>query len=735
MKFQKKSTARLATAGTFKERDDMATRRTLGFSSLVAAGLLAGCGGGDSSPIELGQVNTLPSFVKGSVSSQTYDGNSDDLLTAGLGTSGLQGAAPAFANASSPTASELRKSAIYNNYRALVDVNANGGYGTLFGPNVGTDGVATTGSGKIAGKEYIAYADDGSGLQNVVLMVQVPNTFDASKPCVVTATSSGSRGIYGAIGTSGEWGLKHGCAVAYTDKGTGNGYHDLMANKVTLITGVPADAATAGTAAHFKAVLTDAARTAYNALFPNRVAYKHAHSQQNPEKDWGKNTLQAVEFAFYVLNEQYGTSSGGVKVRTIAPSNTKVIASSVSNGAGAALMAAEQDTQGFIDAVVVTEPNAQPKSTAGLTIKRGSTAVSTIGKPLIDYFTYANLYQGCASLAVPNSPGSALLSTTNATNRCSALAAKGLLSGATTAEQAADALAKMHAYGWEAEQDVLHSSHYRLATPSIAMTYTNALGRFGVADNLCGFSFAATDSSGNVAAQNPAVQAGLFGSGNGVPPTSGVNIVYNDSVGGAKLDLLATSPSTNLTDFALDGALCQRALVTGKDPVTGAALTGDMLAKSQRVQQGIAEVQLNGNLRNKPTLIVAGRSDALLPINQTSRAYFGTLQMSGSGANARYIEVENANHFDTFIDNPLLPGYDSRLIPLHYYLIQALDRMWAYLNNGTALPGSQVVRTTPRGGSPGSAPALTAANMPSIATTPAAANTISFENNTLAIPN
>mgnify|MGYP003349286586 CR=1 FL=1 len=35
-----------------------------------------------------------------------------------------------------------------------------------------------------------------------------------------TATSSGSRGVYGAIST-GEWGLKKGCAVAYTDKGTG----------------------------------------------------------------------------------------------------------------------------------------------------------------------------------------------------------------------------------------------------------------------------------------------------------------------------------------------------------------------------------------------------------------------------------------------------------------------------------------------------------------------------------
>lgn len=712
----------------------MEMHKACGIASIVVAGALAGCGG-TAAPLEVGAVNLLPSYVKSSsVRSQTYDGASDDLLTAGLGASGLAGAAPTFANPASPTAAELRRSAIYNNYRALVDIAAKGGYGTLYGPNVTTDGVATSGDGKIAGKEVIAYADDGSGRQNVVLMVQVPSTFDAKKPCIVTATSSGSRGIYGAIGTAGEWGLKRGCAVAYTDKGSGNGFHDLMSNKVTLIDGTTADADSAGTAAHFRAFLSDAARSAYNALFPNRVAYKHAHSQQNPEKDWGRNTLQAIEFAFYVLNEQYGTQTGAAKLRTIAPSNTLVIASSVSNGGGAALAAAEQDSDGLIDAVVVSEPNAQPKSNDKLIIKRGNTTIATHSKPLVDYFTYASLYQPCAALAVSGSPGAALLNATNSANRCTALAAKGLVSGSTTAEQAADALARLHAYGWEAEQDVLQASHYRLATPSIAMTYTNTYGRFGVTDNLCGFSFANTDGTGNVAAQNPNTQAALFGTGNGVPPTSGVNIVYNDSVGGAKLDLLSTSPSTNLTDFALDGALCQRALATGKDPVTGAALTGTMLANAQRVQQGVAEVQLNGNLRNKPAIIVAGRSDTLLPLNHTSRAYFGKLQVAGNADNVRFIEVENGNHFDAFIDNPLLPGYDSRLIPMHYYMIQALDRMWAHLNSGAALPGSQVVRTVPRGGTPGAAPAITTANVPPIAATPAAGNAITFANNTLTIP-
>ena len=54
------------------------------------------------------------------------------------------------------------------------------------------------------------------------------------------------------------------------------------------------------------AVLDDAQLAAYNAATPGRYAFKHAHSQRNPERDWGRFTLQAVEFAYWVLNERYG---------------------------------------------------------------------------------------------------------------------------------------------------------------------------------------------------------------------------------------------------------------------------------------------------------------------------------------------------------------------------------------------------------------------------------------------
>ncbi|MBC7992807.1 MAG: D-(-)-3-hydroxybutyrate oligomer hydrolase, partial [Rhizobacter sp.] len=236
------------------------TMRMRGFQTLslalVAAAALVACGGGGddsvapteaaAAPAEQAQhlgahavFNRKPEFVSGDVLSTEYDGVSDDLLTAGLGKSGLAGALPPFANGLLPTAAELRRAAIYNSYRAIVDMTAAGGYGSLYGPNVDADGVITASEGKVAGAEYIAFSDDGSGQQNVVLMVQVPSHFNPRRACIITATSSGSRGVYGGIST-GEWGLKRGCAVAYTDKGTGSGPHDLASDTVPLIDGTRA---------------------------------------------------------------------------------------------------------------------------------------------------------------------------------------------------------------------------------------------------------------------------------------------------------------------------------------------------------------------------------------------------------------------------------------------------------------------------------------------------------------
>lgn len=692
---------------------------TTGLGLLTAAALLAGCAGGAGDPI-----NTKPSYL-GPITMGVYDGGNDDLLTAGLGKTGLGGAAPQPLDPLRPTAAELRRIAIYNNYRAILDISPAGGYGTLYGPNVDARGVVTTGEGKIAGSEFIAYSDDGSGRHNVTMMVQVPASFNPANACIVTGTSSGSRGIYGAIGSSGEWGLKNGCAMAYTDKGTGSGMHDLQNNTVHLQNGLRADAGAAGAASNFTAALSPTERTAFNAATPNRFAVKHAHSQQNSEKDWGRFTLQAVEFAYFVLNERYGAPSrdGSARLRTLNPSNTIVIASSVSNGAGAALAAAELDTRGLISGVAVGEPQVQLVPDARLSVRRGNTTLAGTGRPLYDYTTLANLLQPCAALLSPTTNVFNTINPAIAANRCAALKAQGLVNGNTPAEQAASAMSVLQAAGWQPESNDLQASHYSFATLPVALTYANAYGRAGVQDNLCGYSFAATAPATAPVPNVPvpasaAALATSFGTGNGVPPTVGVNIVNNASLGGPLLDAASVSAG-NVQDYNSAGALCLRALVSTNTP--------DAL----RVREGIQQVLRNANLQGKPALIVHGRSDTLVPVAFTSRPYFGLNKMvEGRSSKLSYIEVTNAQHFDAFLG---FPGYGARLVPLHRYFIQAMDMMYAHLKTGAPLPGSQVVRTVPRGQTGSVANPITLANVPAIQLVPGVGDRITFENNVVTV--
>jgi len=99
--------------------------------------------------------------------------------------------------------------------------------------------------------------------------------------------------------------------------------------------------------------------------------------------------------------------------------------------------------------------------------------------------------------------------------------------------------------------------------------------------------------------------------------------------------------------------------------------------------------------------------------------------------------VTNAQHFDAFLPGgAVFGGYEQRFIPLHVYLIRALDAMYAHLTDGTPLPPSQVVRGVPRCGPvyPCVAPPITAANVPPIAANPAAADQIAYDKGTLYIP-
>jgi hydroxybutyrate-dimer hydrolase len=105
--------------------------------------------------------------------------------------------------------------------------------------------------------------------------------------------------------------------------------------------------------------------------------------------------------------------------------------------------------------------------------------------------------------------------------------------------------------------------------------------------------------------------------------------------------------------------------------------------------------------------------------------------MAKGATQLRYIEVTNAQHFDTFIDAAAFPGYNVLYVPLHVYLQRAMSLMYDHLKNGAPLPPSQVVRTTPRGAG---APPISSSNVPPILQTPAAGDLIVMDKKTLLIP-
>ena len=645
---------------------------------------------------------------------------------------GIWEKAPLFENSKNPTPTELRRRAIYNNYRAMVDMSTShpsAYYGEIYGPGVNSGG----GEGLIEGEEYLALTED-----RVTLMVQIPATFDVNNPCIITAPSSGSRGIYGAIGTAGEWGLKRGFAVAYTDKGSGIGIHNLMTDTINLVTGERCQVAESDNKSNFTAISEDHETRKrilqeFNEKFENRLAYKHPHSRKNYEKDWGKYVLQSIEFAVHILNLKFPPQGKSVSPR-LTSKNTLVIASSVSNGGGASLRAAEQDAEGWIDGIAVSEPNICPKYTDSFSIVQGKgKPFKDHSKSLLDYMTFLNIYGPCACLSpqLKYAPFNYWQNETNpqepqpslnelAKNRCDSLRAKGFLESDGYENQADEALKKINGYGILPEANILIPSHHLFDIyRAIPVTYANQYGQFDVTENLCGYSFGATEpwlpdlgKKGRPISLTIEQEVRLFSDQNGIPPFHPVKLINNDSMGEAIEDRYSTSPSTQVQDQNLDGALCLRELLS----------SSKKCQKGTRVRKGIEEVRATGDLHGLPAIIVTGRADAVIAPNHSSRAYFGLNRVvEGEKSNLHYYEITNAHHLDTM--NFYYSKFGYYYAPLHYYFTQALDLMYDYLTKGTSLPESQVIRTNP-----------STMKLPEIQKNPGKKEMILFENGCVVIP-
>jgi hydroxybutyrate-dimer hydrolase len=599
---------------------------------------------------------------------------------------------------------------------------AGGGMGLLWGPkSPGTPSFDGVPFGLIPGVEYKAYLRDRHSphVNNIPAAVQIPRHFNPNKPCIVAASPSGSRSLYGGIAIA-EWALFKGCAVALPGKGTDTGFHLLTPDLADDLDGVYQPAEALGDDAQF-AVRRSHRLEEYVAANPHRVATKHAHSQINPERLWGQYALQGIEFAFWALSDHYKKSFN--------KKNTVVIAAGASNGGGMSLRALEADGEGLIDGVVVTEPNIQPRD-GRFTIKVGDEPpFDPRGRSLYDSITLMSVYAACAAHA-PGAAGTVLFGPQAAgTNRCTSLREKGLVQGDTLIDQANSAREKLRAHGYAAPQDWGIASHDTLGLwRSLQVTYANAHGRFAVQDNLCGMSFAGTDAAGRPAPLPEEVVKRLFADSSGVPPTGGVNVIADAALNGPIVEAAAISRSTNRADLNIDGALCFRSLETGE------GLDGKGWVDFARVQFGTREVETTGRLRGRPAIVIHGRQDALVFPNLHSRAYYALNQAQERGkSRLSYIEVTTGQHFDAFISSLFFGPTGVQFAPLHYYFVQAMDNMYAHLTSGAPLLPSQVVRPTPRGVQP-----YTAANVPLLlppaSAAPAPGDRIRFDHGQLLIP-
>ncbi len=471
---------------------------------------------------------------------ETRHADGDDLLTAGLGRTGLLGPPVAFADARRPTPAELRRRAIQMSWKGIAwlqPLAAADTYGAL---------------APVPGREYSAFARvPGAGATHRVL-AQIPDAFDRAARCLLVAPASGSRGIHGAIAVAGAWALPRGYAVVYTDKAAGSGYWDSSACSGVALDG--ARAAAGDVPLEFEPAAPLAGHDA--------IGVKHAHSGDNPEADWGQHTLQAARFGLAMLDRAFPAQA------PFTPQNTRVIAVGISNGGGAVLQAAALDQQRVLSGVVAGEPNICVEG----------------GRPLYDYATEAALWMPCALLDpffddAPGARGNPLLAGAAAA-RGATLQAQGWLPAETLPAQARAALTHLRAHGWQ--DGALKSAAAVTAFDlwrSLAVLYAAAYTRSGSEPMPCGYQYAFTDGLGHPVPA-PAALAALWGpDAAGVPPGNGVAIV----------DTRQAPP-----DLYAPGLLCLRGLWTGSDAAARRLHAGVAATRSDPPRTGLPVLLVHG---------------------------------------------------------------------------------------------------------------------------------------------
>lgn len=531
----------------------------------------------------------MTDFVISAIRETSHEGN-DDLLTAGLGLQGLRGAMVAFADPENPTPQELRRRAIQNSWKAIADLGLLGRYGELYGSTIA-----------VPGREFQAFARIASASAPHRVLLQAPANFDRKARCLVVTASSGSRGIYGPIALGGAVGLPRGCAVTYTDKGTGSGYFD-----TATFTGVALDG-TRVTAGQKPLEFEPSSDISSDA----GIAVKHAHSGDNQEAAWGAHVRQAAQFGLAMLDRAYP------RLAPFTADNTRVIAIGLSNGGGAVLRAAGED-DGLLDAVIAIAPNIN---------------VPGKGRTLYDYVTEAAIWMPCALLdprfddtpfaRVSGSPVPRWQA------RCASLMADGRVSAKSPS---ADALAHLHASGWTdaAICSAAAITQFDLWRAIGAMHASSYLRR-PVGAMPCGFRFDSMDARGAVVAADPAQRAAWWSDASGIPPGAGVGII---------------GPAGEPADPSLASLDCLRALWTSES----SGLHGSVDATLAKLPR-----------KDLPVVVVHGAADGLIPMAFSGGAYVEWLHENDRTPN--FWPIASGQHFDAFLAFPDFGDRHVPLLP------------------------------------------------------------------------
>ena len=528
-----------------------------------------------------------------------YDGplvtthrGADDLLSAGLGLAGLRATQPpSVADASAPTVDELRRRAIWTNWRGIADLGP-GAHGESYGS-----------LDPVPGREARALLKLPGARQPHRVLLQLPDRFDTTKPCVLVTASSGSRGVYGAIALAGGWGLPRGCAVIYTDKGAGTDWlaaPDRVAHQLD------------GRLGGEGAVAFELEQA------PSGVAFKHAHSGDHPEAHWGEHVVQAARWGLAQIDALIADEA------QFDASRVRMIAVGVSNGAGAVLQAAGLDAVDW-DAVVAVSPNVW---------------AGEGGRALLDYALEAALWMPCAlqhpgfnhtPFARPGVGGMV---------RCASLHAAGMLAAADPAAQPDEALQHLHDSGWtdEALQSAAISQGLDLWR-AVAAGYASAYLRAGPDAMPCGYRYDVLDAEGHARPASASERALWWSDASGIPPGSGVA-------------LLNPAEPVDALDPAWPGLVCLRDLASGADASSHALRAAMQATRARRPPADL------------PVYLLHGLADGLVPIDFSSRPYAAWVQAAPNRLQVEWIE--RAQHFDALVALPLLEGRYQALMPHAY---------------------------------------------------------------------